>query len=123
MAINAWFGFVAVAAFAGCAHAPGGFMIQRGDNVYELFVGGAVSQKEDSFFHGAFEICRKNHNSGFEVSKRSSDGYASVEATITCKGKVDKFMSDKYRGATIQLERSDIRYNGGYRFHVVPASK
>ncbi len=102
-----------------CSHAPGGFMTKRSDNTYDLFVGGAVRDKEDSFYNGAFQICRKNHDSGFEVYNRRSDEYGSIEATITCKGPVDKFMADKYRGTAIQLERSNTKYDGGYSYAVV----
>ncbi len=105
-----------------CTHAPGGFGVQRSSDTYQLFVGGAVDQKENSFYQAAYDICRTRHKSGFEVTNRSYDSYDSIEANVTCKGAVDPFLAQRYRGKIDQIEKSDLKYDGGFRYKVIFSS-
>ncbi len=103
-----------------CSHAPGGFLSRRGENTYDVFVGGAVSKKEDSFYAGAHFTCLHNHGTGFEVKDRLSDSYGSMEGTIVCEGAPDSYLNQKFSGLDLEVEPSSIKYEDGVRFKVVP---
>ncbi len=115
----AQFHLVAIVVLFGCAHSPGGFLVQRTQNSYSIFVGGAVKDKENSFFAGAYNICLDKHQSGFKVQSRTSDQYGSIDATVVCEGNPDKFLASKYANRKIKLERSSVLYADGFAYKVI----
>ena len=59
-------------------------------------MGGAVEQPEWSFYRGAYEICKRDHQSGFEVKSKEWKSYGGVGSGIE---------------GPVQLTRPDINTN------------
>src|SRR5690242_921501 len=91
----------------GCAsmglHPRGGFYSRETNDTYAVFVGGAVEDEEFSFLRGSYELCQRDHKSGFKILQRSSDEYGSVDARIQCIGPIDPYLKEQYKNRPMEF--------------------
>ena len=106
-----------------CAHAVGGYFVRRTPDSFSLFVGATAADKNDSFYKGAYLICRDDHRMGFEVDRKSLDQFGDLVARITCKGKLDPSLEEKYKSITLRTRPNNVVFEGGNEFEVTGASK
>jgi hypothetical protein len=107
---------------AGCTASNFGFYTRRTQNAYDLMVGGAVPAPEDTFYRGAYEVCKREHNSGFVIErkelKRTTGGGTAIEGSFKCEGQPDKFLTEKYAAspAEFAVEDSNLAFQGGKKY-------
>jgi hypothetical protein len=116
------FAFVAMA-FTGCVHWPAnfhsGYYVQRASTTYEFSVANGAKDPVDYFYHGAYDVCLTEHQSGFEVVSQERDEIGSVRGTVICKGAPDEFLRKKYQNTTVKKEPSDFMAPGCFHFEVM----
>ena len=105
-----------------CLHTTSnGFYRQSVADAFDIHVDEATAESEESFYRGAFEICKNKGNKGFRVTRmewqKYLQGYA-LTGSIKCTGKIDELLVDKYTGTTVKIENSDIVFKGGKIYRI-----
>jgi hypothetical protein len=101
---------------AGCSHYDG-FVNKHASTSYSFFVPARQADAQAVLFHAAYEICLKNHKSGFAIDTQTRQEEAeTVETIITCKGPVDPLLAKKHAKTALQMDANEDPLHPTYRW-------
>ncbi|RYZ92726.1 MAG: hypothetical protein EOP06_03400 [Proteobacteria bacterium] len=109
-------GFVAL--LSACSTPAGGNYVKRTSDTYDFQVGAARGggNPDESFYRGAYEICKREKTSGFQVISKQFVS-RQLLATVKCAGPIDKDLVAKYGDGPKVLEVSPSPvFSGGYEY-------
>jgi hypothetical protein len=107
-----------VSTLSACSTPAGGNYVKRTSDTYEFQVGAARGggNPDDSFYRGAYEICKREKSSGFQVISKQW-AHQQIMATVKCTGPIDADLTAKYGIGPKVLEVAPSRFfEGGYEY-------